>query len=137
MNIELLTAATWESPRPRPCRSTAYRGVSILLAMPEGVTTKQEVLQRLRRHRAELRSLGVSRLGLFGSFARGEPSPDSDVGLLVDFEPGEKTFDHFMDLAERLEEILERRVVLLTRESLSPYLGPRILREVEDVRLRP
>lgn len=59
------------------------------------------------------------------------------MDLLVVFAPGEKTFDHFMDLAERLEEILERRVGLLTRDSLSPYLGPWILREVEDVRLRP
>lgn len=105
--------------------------------MPEVATTKQEVLERLLRHGEEIRSLGVARLGVFGSVARDEAGPDSDVDLLVDFEPGEKTFDHFMDLAALLEEILARQVEVLTRESLSPYLGPRILREVEDVRLRP
>ena len=94
-----------------------------------------EVRARLRENGARLRDLGVQRLGLFGSFARGEARPESDVDLLVDFVPGEKSFDHFMAVAFLLEELLQRRIELVTRESLSPYIGPRILTEVQDVPL--
>ena len=66
---------------------------------------------------------------------RGEQHPGSDVDILVQFEPGQKSFDNFIGLAELLEELLHRRVELVTREGLSPYIGPRILADVEDVPL--
>ncbi len=96
-------------------------------------TTKSDVLSRLRQQENRLRSLGVSRLGLFGSFAREEQVPASDVDFLLEFEPGRKSFDNFMRIAFLLEEVLERPVELVTTEALSPHLGPRILNEVEDV----
>jgi hypothetical protein len=98
-----------------------------------GVTikTKQDVLKVLHQNRDRLKAMGVSKIGLFGSFLRGEQHPDSDIDLLVEFEAGQKTFDAFMDLAFLLEEIFQRRIELLTVESLSPYLGPHILKEVE------
>lgn len=99
------------------------------------VTTKAETLDILARHHAALRQYGVLRYGLFGSFVRNEPTSSSDVDILVEFLPGQKTFDNFMNLAFFLENILGRRVDLLTKESLSPYLGPRILQEVEYVPL--
>jgi predicted nucleotidyltransferase len=95
------------------------------------VATKQDVFEQLRPYHRRLRSLGVRRWGLFGSFVRDEARPDSDVDILVEFEPGQKSFDRFMELGFLLEELLERRVELVTTESLSPYLGPHILREVE------
>jgi hypothetical protein len=95
------------------------------------VSSREEVLTRIRRERDALRALGVKRLGLFGSFRHGEAREDSDVDLLVEFEPSRKTFDAFMDLSFRLESLLGRRVRLVTPESLSPYIGPHILREVE------
>ncbi len=101
--------------------------------MQRPVETKEEVLEALRGARQALRELGVRRLGLFGSFARGESSRDSDVDLLVEFEPGRKTFDRFMDVAFLLEAVLRRRVEMVTPESLSPYIGPHILREIEYV----
>ncbi|HAK94369.1 MAG TPA: nucleotidyltransferase [Planctomycetes bacterium] len=101
--------------------------------MQRPVETKEEVLEALRGARQALRELGVRRLGLFGSFARGESSRDSDVDLLVEFEPGRKTFDRFMDVAFLLEAVLRRRVEVVTPESLSPYIGPHILREIEYV----
>jgi hypothetical protein len=100
------------------------------------VANKQELLERLRAHQAQLESFGVHRYGLFGSFVRDEANDESDVDLLVEFEPGQKTFDHFMDLGFFLDELLGRRVELLTRESLSPYIGPHILREVEFAAVR-
>jgi uncharacterized protein len=99
------------------------------------VETRQEILERLRQHRERIRSLGVERLGLFGSFLRDEQKAGSDVDLLVRFNPAAKSFDRFMALAFLLEDLLQRRVELVTTEGLSPYLGPRILDEVQDVAL--
>jgi len=95
------------------------------------VATKQDVLDQLQAHAAQLKTYGVHRYGLFGSFVRDEAGPDSDVDLLIEFEEGKKTFHNFMELGFFLEDLLGRRVETLTPESLSPYIGPHILREVE------
>jgi predicted nucleotidyltransferase len=95
------------------------------------IKTKQDVLKVLYRNRDRLKALGVSKIGLFGSFLRGEQHHDSDIDLLVEFEAGQKTFDGFMELSFLLEEIFQRRIELVTLESLSPYIGPHILKEVE------
>lgn len=101
--------------------------------MDMSVQTKGDLITRLRRHRDDLRQLGVDRLGLFGSFQRDEPHADSDIDILVEFAPGQKSFDHFMAVAFLLEEALGRSVELVTPESLSPHIGPHIMREVEYV----
>jgi predicted nucleotidyltransferase len=90
-------------------------------------------MERIVASEPTIRALGVARLALFGSVARGEARPDSDVDLLVQFSPGAKTFDRFLALSELLEALLGRRVELVTTESLSPFLGPRILAEAQDV----
>jgi hypothetical protein len=95
------------------------------------VKTKQDILDVLEQNRTRLKALGAKKIGLFGSFVRGEQRPDSDIDLLVEFEPGQKTFDNFIELSFFLEEVLQHRTELVTVESLSPYLGPYILREVE------
>ena len=99
------------------------------------VATKEELIRLIQSHDAELKAFGVKRLGLFGSFVRNEPTSESDVDLLVEFAPGQKTFNNFMDLGFFLEELFGRKVDLLTPESLSPYIGPFILKEAEDVSL--
>lgn len=101
--------------------------------MDKPVYTRADVLERIIAAEEEIRGLGVQRLALFGSFARSEPRPDSDVDLLVEFVPGRKSFDNFMHLYDLLEERLGRRVKLVTTEALSPYVGPHILAEAEDV----
>ena len=55
------------------------------------------------------------------------------LDVLVQFAPGAKTYERFLTLSELLEARLERRVELVTTESLSPYIGPRILAEAQDV----
>jgi hypothetical protein len=94
---------------------------------------KEDVLRTLSENRLRLEALGVKRVGLFGSFARGDQTPGSDVDLLVQFEPGRKTFDNSMQVAFLLEDLLQRRVELVTPEALSPHIGPKILAEVEYV----
>src|SRR5688500_8299166 len=101
--------------------------------MPNPVLTKQDVVERVRSRRCAIRDAGVHRLGLFGSFLTENPRSDSDVDFLVEFDPGRKTFDNYWRLSELLDHELRRPVDLLTPESLSPYIGPRILAEVEYV----
>ncbi len=101
--------------------------------MPMTVRTKEDILRILRRHQAEIRALGVARLGLFGSFVRGQQTSGSDIDILAEFERGQKTFDHFIQLSFLLEELLWRRVELVTPEGLSPYIAPHVLAEIEHV----
>jgi len=103
--------------------------------MDTPVSTKREIVDRLRAQRAAILGAGVRRLGLFGSFLSDRPRADSDVDLLVEFDPAHKSFDNFWQLSELLERELRRPVDLITTESLSPYIGPRILAEVEYVAL--
>jgi uncharacterized protein len=93
--------------------------------------TKEDIFRILEQNQSRLRALGIKNIGLFGSFARGDQRPDSDIDLLVEFESGKKTFDNFMELSFFLEEALRSKIDLVTPESLSPYIGPHILREVE------
>jgi predicted nucleotidyltransferase len=95
------------------------------------VETKEELLMLMRDHQKEIKRLGVKRCGVFGSFVRAQQDEGSDIDILVEFEPDQKTFDNFMQLAFFLEELLGRNVDLVTSESLSPYIGPHILNEVE------
>ena len=90
---------------------------------------KNEILEILRTHRDELRKrFGVKSLAVFGSVARGEAGPDSDVDILVEFE-GRATFDRYMGLKFFLEDLLGRRVDLVTRKALKPRLRPYVEQE--------
>ena len=91
--------------------------------------TRYETDARLTAVAPAIRALGVIRLALFGSVLRDQARPDSDVDFLVQFAPGQKTFNHFEALADLLEQELGHRVELVTPEALSPFLGPRILAE--------
>jgi uncharacterized protein len=95
--------------------------------------SREEVIAEIRGLAPRLRALGVERLALFGSFVRDAQRPASDVDLLVTFAAGCKTFDNFTAAYDLLEAALGRSVELVTIESLSPYIGPNILREAEDV----
>jgi predicted nucleotidyltransferase len=85
--------------------------------------------------RDRLRASGVERLGVFGSVARGDARPDSDVDVLVTFAPEQRTLDNLLEVGDAIEQAFHRRVDLITTDSLSPYIGPAILREVRYVDL--
>ncbi len=85
----------------------------------------------LREHEDKInRKFNVSRIGVFGSFARGESKEESDVDVLVEFKAGFKTFDNYMDLKFYLEDIFSRNVDLVTVNALKPQLRDDILQEV-------
>ena len=92
-----------------------------------------EIIRLLRQHRDELRKrFGVKTLAVFGSVARGEAGPDSDVDILVEFEssPG---FDGYMALKFYLEDLLGRKVDLVMKNALKPWARDVVLREKVDV----
>jgi predicted nucleotidyltransferase len=101
--------------------------------MQTAVIDKESLLKKLTAHRKNIRSFGVKQLSLFGSFVTGNVHQDSDIDLLVDFEIDKKTYDNFIELSFYLEELLGRRVELVTRQSLSKYIGPHILKQAEHV----
>jgi predicted nucleotidyltransferase len=103
--------------------------------MKRVLLNKEIIYAELKRHKMVLEQYGVNQIGLFGSFVRDEGTEESDIDFLVDFEPGKKTFDNLMDLAFFLEDIFQRKVEVLTRQGLSPYIGPHILKTVENVPL--
>ena len=95
--------------------------------------SRSDVQARLQAVRAEIFGSGVQRLALFGSVRRDTAHPDSDVDLLVEFEPEQKTLAHLVDLGDLLESVLGRHVELVTAEGLSPSLRPHILADALDV----
>lgn len=75
-----------------------------------------------------LKNLGVRRLGLFGSCARGEATAGSDLDFVVEFS--EKSFDGYMDLKSLLEDLFRSRVDLVIISSIKPRLLPIIQQEI-------
>jgi predicted nucleotidyltransferase len=89
---------------------------------------RQEVLAVLAEHRSEIERLGVTSIALFGSVARDEAGPQSDVDVLVELRPGIGLIG-FAHLQEFLETLLGRRVDLVTPDALRSTMRDAILAE--------
>ncbi len=89
---------------------------------------REEALHRLSAHRDDLPALGVRWIALFGSTARGDARPDSDVDLLVDLEHPMGLFA-LARLQRQLETWVGARVDLVPCDSLKPDSSEAILRE--------
>jgi len=88
-----------------------------------------KVIEILRNHEQEIKErFAVRRIGIFGSFIRGEEKEESDIDILVDFE--QPTFRNFMNLAFFLKDLFGRRVDLLTLEGISHGIRPYVEKEV-------
>ncbi len=90
--------------------------------------SRDQIFKLLEKERDSIRRLGVNRLGLFGSFVRGEQKPDSDVDILVEMESN--TFGAYVEVLDFLEDLFGRKVDLVPEEDIKPLLRNRILREV-------
>jgi len=101
--------------------------------MTKPVADKRSLINILIANRDRIRSYGVSSLSIFGSSVLDKLNPESDVDFLVDFDPGKKKYDNFMELSFYLEELLGREVELVTPQGLSKYIGSHILKEAERV----
>ncbi len=95
------------------------------------MTTKENILNTLRLHKPELSNFGIRNVGLFGSYSRNEQSQNSDIDLLIDFEPEKENFDNYMAVYDIFESIFKNeRIEVVTKNGLSSYIGPKILNEV-------
>ncbi|MGD1097317.1 MAG: nucleotidyltransferase domain-containing protein [Bryobacteraceae bacterium] len=91
---------------------------------------KEEVINKLRAHEPELKAAGIVRLALFGSVARGDNSPESDVDLLADFDKTQHyTLLTMRRLENRLADLLGTRVELSSAEWLKESVKTQVLRE--------
>jgi predicted nucleotidyltransferase len=88
----------------------------------------KSVLACLQDHLDTIKSFRIQSLALFGSIARNEATPTSDLDFLVEFE-GPATFDRYMDLKFFLEDLFERPVDLVTKRSLKPQISQTVLEE--------
>ena len=88
----------------------------------------ERVLRLIQENRDKIKSFGVESLAVFGSVARGEASPESDVDILVKFH-GPATFDQYMELKFFLEELLSSPIDLVTTKALKPQVRAQIERE--------
>jgi predicted nucleotidyltransferase len=101
--------------------------------MAVAVKNRTDIESFIEANRKIIASYGVERLGLFGSYKRGDQKKESDIDFLVEFKAGQKTYKNFINLVYFLEDQLGHEIELVTLESLSPYLKDTILETVEDV----
>ncbi|MEX2410665.1 MAG: nucleotidyltransferase family protein [Candidatus Paceibacterota bacterium] len=98
------------------------------------MTTREYILKTLKSNKRKLAKFGIRNVGLFGSYGRNEQSSGSDIDLLIDFEPEKENFDNLMAVYDLFEIIFKNeKVEVVTKNGLSPYIGPSILKEVQYV----
>jgi len=96
------------------------------------MASENVIISKIQKSRRELaEKFSVHSIGIFGSTALGHENEQSDVDVLV--ELNEPTFDHYMGLKFRLEEILGRDVDLVLKDALKPRLRPIIEKQVRYV----
>lgn len=89
------------------------------------------ILAKIETNIIKIKSFGVKKIGLFGSFVRGEQTSTSDIDILVEFQQELKTFDNYMDLKFYLEDLLGCKVDLVIAEAIKPDLKRSITGSVQ------
>ena len=93
------------------------------------MVSRKDILDLLSRYNDDLRNrFSVKKIGLFGSYARNEALPGSDVDMLVEFT--HPTFDNYMDLKFYLEDLFQTPVDLVIADTLKPRIIPYIMNEI-------
>jgi predicted nucleotidyltransferase len=128
-----LIPTTFRSRLLQFCRLCYNRSRKRSACEREGpMKTKAEILEILRREKPELaRRYGLSRLALFGSYAREDQREDSDVDILVEIEP--EIGLRFVELADRIEDALGVRTEVVSRRAIKPRYWKIIQEELVDV----
>jgi len=90
------------------------------------------IIARLVQNEKIIRQYGVEKVGLFGSYLTNKQTEKSDIDILVEFGKDKTNFDNFINLCFFLDGLfLGKKVEVVTKNSLSPYIGPKILQSVE------
>lgn len=95
----------------------------------------QQVRSTIEQHKQTLQTFGLKRVGIFGSLATGTATRTSDIDVLLDFDPKQKTYRNFYQSASYLERILDRPVDALTPQSLSTSLREAITPDLTYVQI--
>jgi hypothetical protein len=99
--------------------------------------TRDEIIKKLKERKDELRKYGVKRIGLFGSFVRGEQGERSDIDLVVEFEPSrfgkdfKGLFDAYVKVSSYLEKLFGRKVDILTPVSIETIRVKDVAEEIK------
>lgn len=91
---------------------TRRRNVYISREDKSSMLTKEEIIKEVEQHKEKIRSLGVTKLTLFGSYARGEAKKTSDIDFLVEFKKGRGLFDDYVGLLHLLEDLFKKKIDL-------------------------
>ena len=95
------------------------------------MTTKENILSILKKHKPALSAYGVSAVGLFGSYLNGRQTHNSDIDLLIVFDPDKENYDNYMAVYDFCENLFKNeKVEIVTKNGLSKYIGPKILNTV-------
>ena len=95
---------------------------------------KAQIIETLRANEAAIRAVGATALFLFGSAARGEARPDSDVDLFIDYDTdGDFSIIELIRLRRMIADCLHAEVDLTTRAGLHPVVRDRVIAEAERV----
>lgn len=89
------------------------------------MTDRESILTAIKSNMPKLTSLGIRSIGLFGSYLRNEQSEKSDIDILIDFESDKESYDNYMAVYDLVEELFKNeKVEIVTKNGLSPYIGP-------------
>jgi len=73
------------------------------------MTTKNYILKTLKSNKRRFSKLGITSIGLFGSYIRNEQSKDSDIDLLIDFDPEKENFENYMAVYDLFEQLFKMK----------------------------
>ena len=98
--------------------------------------TKQDIFKTIQDNKETIKSFGVTEIGLFGSYIRGEQTEESDIDFLVDILKEKKTLKNFIDFCDLLEHLFKNnKIDIVSKRGLSEFIGPHILKEVNYVEI--
>jgi len=99
--------------------------------------TKDEIIDKLKEHKDDLKKYGVKRVGLFGSFVSGKQKRESDIDLVVEFDSSffgkdfKGLFDAYIGLSSYLENLFKRKVDILTPISIETIRIKEVAEEIK------
>jgi uncharacterized protein len=98
--------------------------------------TKKEIFKTIQDNKETIKNFGVTEIGLFGSYSRNEQTDKSDIDILVDYNLEKINFINFMQFCFMMDDLFANtKVEVVTKNGLSQYIGPYILKEVEYVKI--
>ncbi len=91
-----------------------------------------QIIEKLENNKEKLKTYGVKRIGVFGSYVKNKQNEKSDIDIIVEFEKGKATLDNFMGLLSFLEDLFNKKVNLLTVQGVKSIRIENIRKNIEE-----